>query len=148
MTTLAAPTRDTIVAFIADIFERCGDEEYLGEAVTMAQHMLQGATLAEKSGARDEIVVAALLHDIGHFTSEFGAFTMADTQDRYHEEAGATVLAQFFPARRHRLCALSRVGQKVPLRRAARLSGAAFGGIGAFAEPTRRTDVRSRGCRL
>ena len=97
MTSLAAPTRDNIVAFIADIFERCGDEEYLGEAVTMAQHMLQGATLAEKSGARDEIVVAALLHDIGHFTSEFGAFTMADTQDRYHEEAGATVLAQFFP---------------------------------------------------
>ena len=97
MTTAAAPTRDTIVAFIADIFDRCGDEEYLGEAVTMAQHMLQGAALAEKSGARDEIVVAALLHDIGHFTSAFGAFTMNDTQDRYHEEAGAKVLARFFP---------------------------------------------------
>lgn len=92
-----ALTRENIVEFIADIFERCGDEEYLGEPVTMAQHMLQGATLAEKKGLREEIIVAALLHDIGHFTSEFGIFTMEDTEDRFHEEAGAKVLEAFFP---------------------------------------------------
>ena len=63
----------------------------------MAQHMLQGATLAEQKGYSDEVIVAALLHDIGHFTSEFGSFTMEDTKDRYHEEAGAKVLAEFFP---------------------------------------------------
>jgi phosphonate degradation associated HDIG domain protein len=91
------PTRETIVDIIAGIFERSGSEEYLGESVTMAQHMLQGATLAEKSEASEEIIVAALLHDIGHFTSEFGSFTMEDTKDRYHEEAGAKVLAEFFP---------------------------------------------------
>lgn len=89
---------DTIVALLADIFERCGDEEYLGEPVTMAQHMLQGATFAEEAGLSDEIVVAALLHDIGHFTSEFGTFTMEDTEDRYHEEAGARLLERFFPS--------------------------------------------------
>ena len=91
-------TADTIVAFLEGIFERRGGEEYLGEPVTMAQHMLQGATLAEKSGASDEIVVAALLHDIGHFTSEFGTFSMEDTEDRYHEEAGARLLERFFPS--------------------------------------------------
>lgn len=90
--------RDNIVAFIGDIFERRGGEEYLGEPVTMAEHMLQGATLAEQSNQDEIIIVAALLHDIGHFTSEFGSFTMDDTEDRFHEEAGAKVLERFFPS--------------------------------------------------
>lgn len=94
----ATLTPDNIVAFLADIFERRGGEEYLGEPVTMAEHMLQGATIAERNGLPEEIVVGALLHDIGHFTSEFGTFTMDDTEDRRHEEAGAEVLARFFPA--------------------------------------------------
>ncbi len=95
---MTALTQDTIVAFIGDIFARCGDEEYLGEPVTMAQHMLQGATIAEQNGLPEDIIVAALLHDIGHFTSEFGTFSMDDTKDRFHEEAGARVLADFFPS--------------------------------------------------
>lgn len=90
-------SQDNIVAFIGDIFERCGDEEYLGEPVTMAEHMLQGATIAEQNGLAEDIIVAALLHDIGHFTSEFGTFSMEDTEDRFHEEAGAEVLQEFFP---------------------------------------------------
>ncbi|WP_166417235.1 (R)-1-hydroxy-2-trimethylaminoethylphosphonate oxygenase [Cochlodiniinecator piscidefendens] len=90
-------TPDNIVAFLEDIFERRGGEEYLGEPVTMAEHMLQGATIAEQNGQSDIIIVSALLHDVGHFTSEFGMFSMDDTEDRYHEEAGAEVLEQFFP---------------------------------------------------
>ncbi len=93
-----ALNKDTIVAFLADIFERRGGEEYLGEPVTMAQHMLQGASIAEKNGQSEEIIVAALLHDIGHFTSEFGTYSPDDTEDRFHEEAGAKVLEQFFPS--------------------------------------------------
>lgn len=89
--------RSNIVAFIADIFERRGAESYLGEAVTMSQHMLQGAVLAEREGASDELVAAALLHDIGHYTSEFGTMSLGDERDNYHEEAGARVLAPFFP---------------------------------------------------
>ena len=88
----------TIVPFLADIFERRGGEEYLGEPVTMAQHMLQGAYFAEQAGEPEAVIVAALLHDIGHFTSEFGAFSMADTKDRFHEEAGAHLLRRFFPS--------------------------------------------------
>ena len=38
-----------IVDFIGSIFEKRGGEEYLGEPVTMGQHMLQGATMAEQS---------------------------------------------------------------------------------------------------
>ena len=86
-----------IVDFIGSIFEKRGDEEYLGEPVTMGQHMLQGSTMAEQSSEPDEIIIGTLLHDIGHFTSEFGTFSMEDTEDRYHEDAGAAVLEQFFP---------------------------------------------------
>jgi len=97
MTVQAPLAQHTIVAFLADIFERRGDEEYLGEPVTMSEHMLQGAFFAEQENESDEIVVATLLHDIGHFTSEFGMFSMDDTQDRWHEDAGAQVLERFFP---------------------------------------------------
>ncbi len=90
-------TRETIVDFIVDIFERRGGEEYLGEPVTMAQHMLQGATLAEQAEAPEPLVIAALLHDIGHYTSEFGTFSMDDEKDRHHDDAGAEVLAPYFP---------------------------------------------------
>ena len=86
-----------IVDFIGSIFEKRGGEEYLGEPVTMGQHMLQGATMAEQSREPDEIIIGTLLHDIGHFTSEFGTFSMEDTEDRYHEDAGAAVLEEFFP---------------------------------------------------
>ena len=34
---------ENIVEFLASIFERRGAEEYLGEPVTMGEHMLQGA---------------------------------------------------------------------------------------------------------
>lgn len=97
---MSAPelTRETVVPFLADIFERRGGEEYLGEPVTMAEHMLQGAAIAEENGLPEEIIVAALLHDIGHFTSEFGMFRMDDTEDRHHEDAGAEVLAAFLPS--------------------------------------------------
>ena len=88
---------DTIVDFIGSIFDRRGGEEYLGEPVNMGQHMLQGATIAKQQGQPEEIIIGALLHDIGHFTSEFGTFTIEDTEDRHHEDAGAKVLERFFP---------------------------------------------------
>lgn len=88
----------TIVAFIEDIFARRGAEEYIGEPVTIAEHMLQCAECAEAAGASDEIVAAALLHDIGHFTSEFPSNAADDGVDNVHEVAGARVIEAFFPA--------------------------------------------------
>ena len=91
------PGKSTIVAFLSDIFERRGSESYLGEQVSMAEHMLQAAWLAEREGAKDEMVAAALLHDIGHYTGEFGSYSPEDTKDKYHDAAGAYVLKPFFP---------------------------------------------------
>ena len=61
---------DSIVDHIEDVFKRRGAESYLGEQVTMAQHMLQTAQCAEQAGADDNQIVAALLHDIGHYKNE------------------------------------------------------------------------------
>ena len=88
---------DNIVAFIADIFQRRGADSYLGEPVTMSQHMLQAALLAENAQAGDALVAAALLHDIGHYTSEFPPDAQDQGIDNRHNEAGAAVLAPYFP---------------------------------------------------
>ncbi|MGI9405563.1 MAG: HD domain-containing protein, partial [Hyphomicrobiaceae bacterium] len=90
-------TPETIVPFLADLFERCGADEYAGEQVTISEHMLQGADLAAKAGVDETIVAAALLHDVGHFTSEFGMYMPSDTTDKHHDEAGAALLESFFP---------------------------------------------------
>jgi phosphonate degradation associated HDIG domain protein len=90
-------SRDTIIPFIADIFRRRGAESYLGEAVTMSEHMLQGAFFATRDGASDELVAAALLHDIGHHTHDFGEDYIEQGIDNLHDEAGARVLEGFFP---------------------------------------------------
>ncbi|WP_282605361.1 HD domain-containing protein [Pelagibius sp. Alg239-R121] len=90
-------TSETIVAFIGDIFNRRGADSYLGEQVTMSQHMLQGAFFAEQSGAKDELIAAALLHDIGHYTNEFPEDALEKGVNNYHDTAGAAVLAPFFP---------------------------------------------------
>ncbi|WP_172296682.1 HD domain-containing protein [Pseudoruegeria sp. HB172150] len=90
-------SHDNIVAFIADIFARRGAEEYLGEPVTISEHMLQCAECAEAEGASDEIVAAALLHDIGHFTHEFAEDAAEHGVDSHHEHAGARVIERFFP---------------------------------------------------
>ncbi|MEM7056137.1 MAG: HD domain-containing protein [Pseudomonadota bacterium] len=98
MTATPDLNRETIVDFLGGIFERNAAEEYLGEPVTIAEHMLQGAQLADEAGAADEVVAAALLHDIGHFVHEFEADAADHGIDTKHEEAGAEVIERFFPS--------------------------------------------------
>ena len=88
-----------INAFPGDIFERRGAENYLGEKISMAEHMLQGAALAEARGASDELIAAVLLHDVGHFTSDFGSYSPDGRQDKIHDTAGGHVLMPFFSPR-------------------------------------------------
>ena len=90
-------TSQNVVDFIEDIFLRRGAESYLGEQVTMAQHMLQTAQCAEKSGADNSQIVAALLHDIGHYKNEIPETSLAKGVDNFHEEAGANFLEDYFP---------------------------------------------------
>ncbi len=91
------PDRDSIIDFLADIFRRRGAENYLGEAVSMSEHMLQAATLAEAEGAPPALVAAALLHDVGHFVSEFPPDAYKQRIDNRHDAAAARLLARFFP---------------------------------------------------
>ena len=88
---------ESIVDHIEDVFKRRGAESYLGEQVTMAQHMLQTAQCAEQAGADDSQIVAALLHDIGHYKNEIPETSLAKGIDNYHEEAGANFLEDYFP---------------------------------------------------
>src|SRR5580704_4794889 len=84
------------VQIIADLFASEGASDYLGEPVTQAEHMLQAAALAERSGAAPALIAAALLHDVGHFTGTVtGRDLMQGTDDR-HSEQGAIWLAQWF----------------------------------------------------
>ncbi len=55
-----------VVEEISDLFEKGGADAYFGEDVTQLQHALQSAHCATQAHADDELVVAALLHDIGH----------------------------------------------------------------------------------
>jgi phosphonate degradation associated HDIG domain protein len=89
--------REEIVEMIAGLFARRGAEAYLGEPVTVAEHMLQTAALAQAEGAPDALVAAALLHDIGHLTGELGEYSPQDTIDRRHDAAGAKLLEGLFP---------------------------------------------------
>ena len=91
------PTTENISEFICWLFNKRGAELYLGEAVTMAEHMLQAAHFAEQEGADEELIVAALLHDVGHFTGEFGDDYIEQGVDNLHEDAGDAVLSPFFP---------------------------------------------------
>ena len=57
---------------IATLFNRHGHSQYSGEPVTQQEHALQTALLAEQAGADDELVTAALLHDLGHLLVGLG----------------------------------------------------------------------------
>lgn len=88
---------DTIVPFLLDLFERRGPESYLGEPVSMADHMEQSAACAAEDGASDSLIIAALLHDIGHFIGDFPLDALENGIDNYHEDAGGLILEQFYP---------------------------------------------------
>ncbi len=62
--------------------------EYIGEPVSQLEHALQCASLARQSGADERVILAALLHDIGHICDP-RAEQMGDVGVRFHEQIGA-----------------------------------------------------------
>lgn len=88
-----------ILQTIETIFKDKADANYLGEDCTTASHMLQGACLASQEGADDELVAAALLHDIGHFANAFTQKALENGVDGHHEQVGAEIIAGHFPER-------------------------------------------------
>lgn len=89
-----------MTAVVDQIFERfrdAGDVLYIGEPVTVSEHMLQAAALATRDGADEELVAAALLHDYGHLVHDLLEDSAEDGVDTRHEEIGVDLLAQWFP---------------------------------------------------
>jgi phosphonate degradation associated HDIG domain protein len=87
---------DAIVDEIFRLFQSRGDAAYVGEAVSQTEHALQSAQLAEAEGAPDSLVVAALLHDIGHILHDLPEDVAEHGIDDCHEEVGRTWLEAHF----------------------------------------------------
>jgi gamma-butyrobetaine dioxygenase len=81
---------------INDLFNVAGKAAYFGEPVSQTEHALQAAHLAVGSGADDELIVAALLHDLGHMLSGLPEDVAQDGIDDTHEETGAVWLERHF----------------------------------------------------
>ncbi len=64
----------------------------------MTEHMLQAAYFAQAEAAPAALVIAALLHDVGHLIESVPDDIADWTTDARHEEAGGRWLAQRFPA--------------------------------------------------
>ncbi len=58
------------VAEIVKLYETRGAAQYGSEAVSQLEHALQCAALAEAARAAPALVVASLLHDLGHLIAE------------------------------------------------------------------------------
>jgi len=87
----------TIAEEVLALFERRGSGAYFGERVSMTEHALQAAYFAREESAPPSLVVAALLHDVGHLVEDVPDDLADWNSDSHHEEAGARWLAQRFP---------------------------------------------------
>tara|TARA_B100001142_G_scaffold166817_1_gene166786 strand:- start:174 stop:680 length:507 start_codon:yes stop_codon:yes gene_type:complete len=69
---------------------------YIGEKVTMSEHMIQTAMLAEKAKCDDNLICSSLLHDYGHFILENPDELVELDMDGQHENIGYEYLKTFF----------------------------------------------------
>ncbi len=83
---------------ISDLFEKWGSHNY-AEAITQTEHAVQCAKLAIASNSPSHLVVAALLHDIGHLIDlEVNDGKEEFQIDTEHEASGARSLSSVLPA--------------------------------------------------
>jgi phosphonate degradation associated HDIG domain protein len=91
------------LADIETLFLRHGASQYSGEPVTQLEHALQTALLAEQAGADDELVTAALLHDLGHLLAhengQLGATPTLSGIDDLHQFIAVPFLRGAFASR-------------------------------------------------
>jgi phosphonate degradation associated HDIG domain protein len=86
----------SVSAEILAIFQRRGAAEYFGESVSMTEHALQAAYFAQAAGAPPALIVAALLHDIGHLLEDVPNDIADWAADAHHEQIGGSWLARRF----------------------------------------------------
>jgi [1-hydroxy-2-(trimethylamino)ethyl]phosphonate dioxygenase len=90
---------DAVIDEIFAAFRERGASAYLGEPVSLAEHMLQTALAAEQDGADPVLVASALLHDYGHLVHGMDEDAAEHGIDTVHEEAGAAWLESHFVPR-------------------------------------------------
>jgi [1-hydroxy-2-(trimethylamino)ethyl]phosphonate dioxygenase len=81
---------------ILAIFHKRGSDAYFGESVSMTEHALQAAHFAQTAAAPPALIVAALLHDIGHLVDDVPSDIADWTVDAHHEQIGSRWLATRF----------------------------------------------------
>ena len=69
---------------------------YIGEKVTMSEHMIQTAMLAEKVNSSSNLICSCLLHDYGHFILKNPEDLVNKNNDGKHEEVGFKFLKKYF----------------------------------------------------
>jgi predicted HD phosphohydrolase len=62
---MSQPTQSNVQSLIEPLHASV-NSDYIGEDITQLEHALQCAYWAQKSRAPDEVVLAALFHDVGH----------------------------------------------------------------------------------
>jgi len=82
---------------IFQLFQTRGAEAYFGEGVSQLEHALQAAYFAEQANASPALVLAALLHDIGHLIHGLPEDIADQGIDGHHEAAGAAWLSEYYP---------------------------------------------------
>ncbi|MBC6441273.1 MAG: hypothetical protein GDA49_12880 [Rhodospirillales bacterium] len=91
-------TRDNVIDRLGDLFAAIMESSYLGEKVTIGEHMLQCAACARRDGAPDALVAAALLHDVGYYVDPDPDNLNETVADKRHDRAAPRALEPFFPA--------------------------------------------------
>lgn len=81
---------------ITDLFIKYGDSAYGGEAVTQGEHGLQAAHLAFDAKEKPNVIVACLLHDIGHMLHALPDDSPDQGIDDLHERLGYQFLSKYF----------------------------------------------------
>jgi len=81
---------------ILAIFQMHGSSEYFGESVSMTEHALQAAYFAQADAAPPDLILAALLHDIGHLIDAVPSDISDWATDAHHEQVGGLWLASRF----------------------------------------------------
>jgi phosphonate degradation associated HDIG domain protein len=87
---------DDPAAMIAALIDGKGEGRYGLTDINQRAHALQAAWLAERSGCGAALIVAALLHDIGHMVHDLGDNPAARGVDDRHEEVGYDFLRVYF----------------------------------------------------
>ena len=85
---------------VITLLERCGQIQYGMEEINQLEHALQCADLAENAGETPEIVVASLLHDLGHLLVETrdGQQVKKTKRDDLHQYIALPFIRSLFPA--------------------------------------------------